>query len=79
MRSFSAAENDRLLPDFGWTSTDDTFWKENYRIWMAALKEFEKRGGLMGQVTLTTGVLNSVAAEEDFSRLNDALEALRSE
>jgi RNA polymerase sigma factor (TIGR02999 family) len=38
----------------------------------------EKRGGLMGQVTLTTGVLNSVAAEEDFSRLNDALEELRS-
>ena len=38
----------------------------------------EKRGGLFTSVTLTTGVLNSVAAEEDFSRLNDALEALRS-
>ena len=38
----------------------------------------EKRGGPMGHVTLTTGVLNSVAAEEDFSRLNDALEELRS-
>ena len=37
----------------------------------------EKRGGLMGQVTLTTGVLNSVATQEDFSRLNDALEELR--
>ncbi len=38
----------------------------------------DKRGGLLGPVTLTTGVLNSVAAEEDFSRLNDALEVLRS-
>lgn len=28
-------------------------------------------------VTLTTAVLNSVAAEEDFTRLNDALDALR--
>lgn len=32
----------------GWTSTDETFWKENYRIWMRALYEFEKRGGLIG-------------------------------
>lgn len=32
----------------GWTSTDETFWKENYRIWMAALKEFDRRGGLIG-------------------------------
>jgi RNA polymerase sigma factor (TIGR02999 family) len=38
----------------------------------------EKRGGLFTPITLTTGVLNSVAAEEDFSRLNDALDALRS-
>ena len=37
----------------------------------------EKRGGLFTPVTLTTGVLNSVAAQEDFSRLNDALDALR--
>src|SRR5471032_1576434 len=37
----------------------------------------EKRGGLFTPVTLTTGVLNSVAAEEDFSRLSDALDALR--
>ncbi|MGZ5204268.1 MAG: ECF-type sigma factor [Caldimonas sp.] len=37
----------------------------------------EKRGGLFTPVTLTTGVLNSVAASEDFSRLNDALDALR--
>jgi Amidohydrolase family len=33
-----------------WSSTDETFWKENYRIWMAALREFEQRGG-----TITTG------------------------
>jgi imidazolonepropionase-like amidohydrolase len=32
----------------GWTSTDETYWKENYRIWMAALREFEKRGGIIG-------------------------------
>jgi imidazolonepropionase-like amidohydrolase len=32
----------------GWTSTDETFWKENYRIEMAALQEFAKRGGLIG-------------------------------
>ena len=33
---------------FGWTSTDETYWKENYRIWMTALKEFGRRGGLIG-------------------------------
>ncbi len=32
----------------GWTSTDEAFWKENYRIWMRALVEFERRGGLIG-------------------------------
>lgn len=32
----------------GWTSTDETFWKENYRIWMAALREFDRRGGTIG-------------------------------
>ena len=32
----------------GWTSTDETFWKENYRIWMHSLLEFERRGGLIG-------------------------------
>ncbi|MDX2152265.1 MAG: amidohydrolase family protein [Bryobacteraceae bacterium] len=30
-----------------WTSTDEVFWKENYRIWMAALRDFERRGGLV--------------------------------
>jgi RNA polymerase sigma factor (TIGR02999 family) len=38
----------------------------------------DKRGGAYTPVTLTTGVLDSAAAEEDFSRLNDALDALRS-
>ena len=33
---------------FGWTSTDETFWKENYRLWMAALREFDRKGGLIG-------------------------------
>ena len=32
----------------GWSSTDETFWKENYRIWMNALREFERRGGVIG-------------------------------
>ena len=32
----------------GWTSTDEAYWKENYRIEMAALRDFEKRGGLIG-------------------------------
>jgi hypothetical protein len=31
-----------------WTSTDEAYWKENYRIWMSALREFERRGGLIG-------------------------------
>jgi len=33
---------------FGWSSTDETFWKENYRIWMSALRDFERKGGLIG-------------------------------
>ncbi|MGB8506949.1 MAG: amidohydrolase family protein, partial [Pyrinomonadaceae bacterium] len=32
----------------GWTSTDEAYWKENYRIWMDAVREFERRGGLVG-------------------------------
>lgn len=32
----------------GWTSTDESYWKENYRIWMRALRDFETRGGLIG-------------------------------
>ncbi len=32
----------------GWSSTDETYWKENYRIWMAALRDFARRGGVIG-------------------------------
>ena len=32
----------------GWTSNDEVFWKENYRIWMAALRDFERMGGTIG-------------------------------
>lgn len=30
-----------------WSSTDEAYWKENYRIWMAAVREFERRGGVV--------------------------------
>ena len=33
---------------FGWTSTDETYWKENYRIWMNAVRRFAQKGGLVG-------------------------------
>jgi hypothetical protein len=29
----------------GWSSTDEVYWKENYRIWFAALRDFERKGG----------------------------------
>lgn len=29
----------------GWSSTDEVYWKENYRIWMGALRRFEQLGG----------------------------------
>ncbi|HEU5220391.1 MAG TPA: amidohydrolase family protein [Gemmatimonadales bacterium] len=32
----------------GWSSTDEAYWRENYRIWMAALRDFERRGGIIG-------------------------------
>jgi len=32
----------------GWTSTDETYWSENFRIWMKVLREFERRGGTIG-------------------------------
>jgi RNA polymerase sigma factor (TIGR02999 family) len=38
----------------------------------------DKRGGALAPVTLTTGVLEGVAAAEDCTRLSDALDALRS-
>ncbi len=33
---------------FGWSSTDETYWKENYRLWMSALRDFERKGGVIG-------------------------------
>jgi len=33
---------------FGWSSTDEVFWKENYRIWMNAVRDFERKGGVVG-------------------------------
>ncbi len=35
---------------YGWTNTDESFWRENYRIWMEAVREFARMGG-----TVTTG------------------------
>jgi hypothetical protein len=32
----------------GWSSTDEAYWKENYRLWMAALRQFDRLGGLIG-------------------------------
>ncbi len=32
---------------FGWTNTDEVFWKENYRIWMKAVLDFSRMGGLV--------------------------------
>lgn len=31
-----------------WTTEDEVYWKENYRIWMRALREFSSKGGLVG-------------------------------
>ncbi len=31
-----------------WSSTDEAYWKENYRIWMRAVREFARRGGIVG-------------------------------
>jgi hypothetical protein len=32
---------------FGWTNTDEVYWKENFRIWMDAVKQFEELGGVV--------------------------------
>jgi hypothetical protein len=32
---------------FGWTHTDEVFWKENYRIWMKAVRTFADMGGVV--------------------------------
>ena len=33
---------------WNWTTTDEIFWKENYRIWMRAVREFADMGGIVG-------------------------------
>jgi cytosine/adenosine deaminase-related metal-dependent hydrolase len=33
---------------WNWTTTDEVFWRENYRIWMKAVREFAKLGGIVG-------------------------------
>jgi len=33
-----------------WTTTDEAFWRENYRLWMGAVRQFGHLGG-----TITTG------------------------
>jgi len=31
-----------------WSTTDEVFWKENYKIWMKAVSEFANLGGVVG-------------------------------
>ena len=31
-----------------WSTTDEVFWKENYRIWMKAVRDFADMGGTVG-------------------------------
>lgn len=31
-----------------WSSTDESFWKENYQIWFRAVRDFERLGGVIG-------------------------------
>ncbi len=31
-----------------WTTADEVYWKENYRLWMSALRQFEEKGGVIG-------------------------------
>jgi hypothetical protein len=33
---------------WGWTTEDEMYWKENYRLWMAAVRDFARMGGLVG-------------------------------
>lgn len=42
-----------------WTSTDEAYWRENYRLWMAAVREFGRRGGIIG-VGEDTGFIYNV-------------------
>jgi imidazolonepropionase-like amidohydrolase len=33
---------------WGWSTEDEIYWKENYRIWMKAVRDFANKGGLVG-------------------------------
>lgn len=33
---------------WNWTTTDEVFWRENYKIWMKAVREFAAMGGIVG-------------------------------
>ena len=33
---------------FGWTTTQEVRWRKDYQVWMAALREFGLKGGLIG-------------------------------
>ncbi len=33
---------------WNWTTEDEIFWRENYKLWMKAVREFAKKGGVVG-------------------------------
>lgn len=33
---------------WNWTTTDEVFWRENYHIWMKAVRDFADMGGIVG-------------------------------
>ena len=33
---------------WNWTTEDEVFWRENYKIWMRALRSFSDKGGVIG-------------------------------
>jgi dihydroorotase-like cyclic amidohydrolase len=33
---------------WNWSTTDEVFWRENYQIWMAALRNYADLGGIVG-------------------------------
>jgi hypothetical protein len=33
---------------WNWTTTDEVFWRENYQIWMKAILDFARMGGVVG-------------------------------
>ncbi len=32
---------------FGWTNTDEVYWQENYSLWMRAVRDFARMGGVV--------------------------------